>query len=259
MPGNALLSRYAAALLLAPPLLLVQPMAFADQPAVDPQAIKALSAMGAKLRSLTDFTVTAENSTDMVSDDGQGIQFAHHTVLSIRRPDRMYASVNGDDGTKSMYYDGKTFTLYGTRNNYYATVPAPATLRDLIVDIHDKYGLEAPLVDLFAWGNDDERVKALTSALALGDEHIGKEVCTHYALRQEGVDWQIWIRKGADPLPCKLIVTDTTNAARPQHASVLTWNTKPVFKPGTFQFKPPAGAKPITFQTNNAAAPASAK
>ncbi|GGP17819.1 DUF2092 domain-containing protein [Silvimonas iriomotensis] len=238
---------------------LVSATAFADDAsAVDPQAIKALSAMGAKLRSLTDFTVTSDSTTDMVSDDGQAVQFAHHTVLSIRRPDRMYASVKGDDGTKSMYFDGAHFTLYGTKNNYYATVPAPSTLRDLITDIHDKYGLEAPLVDLFAWGNDDERVKALSSALTVGDERLGGQICTHYALRQEGVDWQIWIRKSADPLPCKLIVTDTSNAARPQHASVLTWQLKPVFKPGLFQFKPPKGARPIVFQTNDASAPASA-
>jgi hypothetical protein len=36
--------------------------------------------------------------------------------------------------------------------NFYATVPAPATLAQLNEDLNDRYGTELPLVDLFYWG-----------------------------------------------------------------------------------------------------------
>jgi hypothetical protein len=50
--------------------------------------------------------------------------------------------------------------------------------------------------------------------------HAVVSTCEHYAFRQEGLDWQIWIQ-GDYPLPRKFVIRTLTDDARPQHTSNL--------------------------------------
>ncbi|BCL77429.1 hypothetical protein JHS3_31650 [Jeongeupia sp. HS-3] len=227
--------------------------------AVDPQAVKALETMGNYLRKLPRFALRADTTTDFVDDNGQALQFARHAEMQVQRPNKLKASVSGEQGVRTMYYDGKTFTLYGSQHNFYASAPAPKTIGELVGDIADKFGIETPLADLFYWGSDPNQGKDLTAARILGEERIGNQSCTHYAFRKPGTDWQVWIRKGAQPLPCKLVITATDIEARPQHAVRFSWQTQPAFGNDTFSFTPPKGAKRIEFARNEASKPASAK
>ena len=52
------------------------------------------------------------------------------------------------------YFNGKTATVYDPDNKYYATVPAPATIKEVAQVLNDRYGIELPALDLFAWGTD---------------------------------------------------------------------------------------------------------
>ncbi|GAB7127693.1 DUF2092 domain-containing protein [Silvimonas sp. JCM 19000] len=228
---------------------------WADDPvSVDPQATQALLKMGSYLRTLRQFTVSAASTTDAVDDAGQTLQFANQTELKVQRPNHLQGWVKGDDGTRSFFYDGSTFTLHGTENNFYASVPAPATIAELVADLASKYGLETPLADLFYWGTGTQ--PELASAQVIGEERLDGQICTHYAFRQPGVDWQVWIRKGAQPLPCKLSIIDAENAARPQHTATLKWQLQPHFTDQTFHFVPPAGARRIVLRPLDASAPA---
>ena len=165
--------------------------------------VKALDKMGAYLRTLTAFEVESTNSTDEVLDTGQKVQFDGTARLQVRRPDKLHAEVKTDRKHREFFYDGKTFTLFGRRVNYYATVPAPPTLRELVIELAERYGIEPPLADLFFWGSEDDRHSDLRSAIDLGPSTIGGTECEQYALREEGVDWQIWIQKGDTPLAAK--------------------------------------------------------
>ena len=220
----------------------------ADAPTIDPAAAKALDSMGAYLRSLPQFAISGDSSTDVVDDNGQTIQIANHTLLQVKRPNQLHVEVSGDEGTRSAFYDGKTFTFYGTPHHYYATVPAPATIAALVQDLSSKYGLDTPLSDLFYWGTPQSQAAALTSAQVIGDERIAGQICTHYAYRQPDVDWQIWISKSAQPLPCKVSIIDTSNPARPQHTATLKWQLHPALSAQNFRFTPPAGAQRIVLR-----------
>jgi len=57
--------------------------------------------------------------------DGQKIQFAGVANLVTQMPDRLRAEVVNDRHERLYLYDGKTFTLWARRVNYYASVPAP--------------------------------------------------------------------------------------------------------------------------------------
>lgn len=247
MRTDGLLRRTLVAVLLAGSTL----PAFAQKaaPAIDPDATAALDKMGAYLRTLKAFEVQSQTTIDEVLDSGQKIQFGGSVELKVRRPDRLRVDISSDRKQRQMFYDGKSVTLYGPRVKYYASVPAPATLAELADVLGTKYGIELPLADLFYWGTDKAPVGNIKQADYLGPAQVDGTPCDHYAFRQQGVDWQVWIQKGGAPLPRKLVITSTADPAQPQYTSVMRWKTAAQLDDKTFAFAPPAGAQRIVLQT----------
>jgi hypothetical protein len=219
----------------------------ADRLDIETGAMAALNKMSVFLRGLKAFQVQSETTQEEVLDDGQKVQFAHRVnLVATRTPDRLIAEVDGDRKKRLFVYDGKSFTLLAQRAGYYATMAAPSEFGGLI-DVLDKHDMDIPLVDLFLWGGPRADTKEITSATDVGMGVIGGVTCQHYLFRQPGMDWQIWIQKGDFPLPRKLVLSTTTDDARPQHTEVLTWNLAPSYNDGTFSFTPPPDAKKIIF------------
>jgi hypothetical protein len=214
-------------------------------PEIDQDAIAALERMGSYLRKLEDFQLKADVVTEDVRTDGQKVQIIRSVSLVARRPNRLFADIKNDRKQRMFFYDGKNFTLYAPRPQFYATVPAPATIEKLADDLEDKYDIELPLVDLFRWGTPESDVSAITSAVDLGPSAINGVTCEQYGFRQDGLDWQLWIQLGQNPLPCRIVLTTLTDEARPQHTATYSWNLAPSFDDNTFVFRAPTGAKPI--------------
>ena len=214
---------------------------------IDPDAIAALNRMGTYLRTLKAFQVHAAITTEEVLLDGQKVQISAVVDLLAQRPDRLRVDVNNDRQERLYLYDGKTFTLWGRQLNYYSTVPAPPTIAELVDRLDEKYGIEVPLVDLFRWGGPRSKVSEIRAAMDIGPSQVEGTTCEHYAFRQEGLDWQVWIQNGDYPLPRKLVLTTRTDEARPEHMSVYTWNLAPSFNEAAFTFVPTSQAKRIVF------------
>ena len=227
-----------------------------DTAAVEPDAIAALNKMGTYLRSLKAFQVRAETTKEDVLDDGQKVQFASTSDVLAEAPNRLRAEVKSDRDEHLDLYDGATFTYYAPRVNYYATVPAPPTTVELINRLEQNYGMEIPLTDLFRWGGPHSSVDKITAATDIGPGDVGGVTCEHYAFRQPGLDWQIWIQLGDYPLPRKVVLTTMTDEARPQFSAIYTWNLAPSFNDATFKFVPPPGAGKIVLSEVSASSAA---
>ncbi len=214
-------------------------------PAIDPSAMQALDKMGAYLRTLRSFQVKADMTTDDVLEDGEAIQSSSTVNMVASRPNRLRAEFVGDDGHRFFFFDGKNFTIYGQIANYYATVPAPPTITELIQKLGDKYAIQLPLVDLFEWGTTDSDINKIKAAQDVGPSAVDGVTCEQYAFRQENVDWQVWIQMGEFPLPRKIVIRTLSDDAKPQHTEVLSWNLAPSFSDDAFTFDPPPDAKRI--------------
>jgi hypothetical protein len=217
-------------------------------PEKDPDALAALDRMGAYLRGLKAFQVTSRTEHDEVLTDGQKVEFDGTADLLVRGPDRLMARVDSDKKSRIYFYDGKTFTVYLPRMKYYAAAPAPATLGQLIDVLEAKFDVELPLSDLFDWGTDRAATASITSARDIGPSAVDGTSCEHYAFRQDGLDWQIWIQQGVNPLPRKMVLTTLTDEARPQHSSTLTWNLAPAYDDESFTFVPPKDVSKIVLK-----------
>lgn len=219
-----------------------------QSPAIEPDAMEALNKMGVYLRTLRSFEVVADITTDDVLDDGETIQSSKKVDLVAVQPNRFRAEITAEDEHRFYFFDGKNFTIFGMLVNYYATVPAPATITELIDSVNTKYGIELPLVDLFQWGTNDTNIKRIKGATDIGPSSVNGVTCEQYAFRQEAVDWQIWIQLGEFPLPQKLVIRTLTDDARPQFSEKFTWNLAPSISENAFTFDPPPDAQRITIE-----------
>ena len=222
--------------------------ASAVQPApvgVDPRAIDGLNRMSAYLRTLTAFQITLSTHRDDVDPYGQLITLNGGALYKVRRPDAFSIDLNLPSQSGRYVYDGKTMTAYDTGANAYATYQAPATIRATLDLAEQKYGATVPLDDLFKWSEGDSSAKSLTSAHFIGKSQIAGRTTSHYAFRQPGRDWQIWIADGAAPLPMRVSIVATDDPAHPQFQADLAWDTAPRFAQGAFVFAPPANARVI--------------
>jgi hypothetical protein len=217
------------------------------QSRIDPQAVSALERMSAFLRSQRAMTVTAETTTDEVLDSGQKVQTNGVAILKVSRPDRLRAEVMSDRRNEQIFYDGKTFTIYQPALGYYGSFNAPPTLAQLVYEAEQRYGIDMPLADLFAWGTAQSPAANLRGAISLGPSVVKGVKCDHYAFHEADVDWEVCIEQGARPLPRKLVITTTTERTQPQHVAVMSWDLAPRLDESLFTFKAPATAHRIDF------------
>lgn len=239
-------TRAAVALALAGAALGAGPAA-GQQAVMDTAAMNALGRMGRYLGGLTEMQVNASITKEDVLPDGQKVQTSATADMVAVRPNRLRVAVEGDRQQRLMLYDGKTFTLFAPRLRYYATAPAPPSIIQLADTLEDRFNIELPLVDLFRWGTLAAPVGEIRSARDMGPSAVGGVTCQHYAFRQDGLDWEVWIQNGEHPLPRRLVLNTLDDPARPQYTAVYTWNLAPSYGNDSFTFVAPPDAHSIPF------------
>lgn len=125
------------------------PIAGLAQPSgVDPDAIKVLRRSTDYVAGLKAFRVDTVSSLEIVTVDGQKLQFSHHVIVTVQRPNRMRTERVGDLISQIFYYDGKTLSVYLPEYRYYATVAAPPTIEAALDFARDTLDVVAPASDL---------------------------------------------------------------------------------------------------------------
>lgn len=222
-----------------------QPAQDASAPAVDPAAIAALDKMGAALRALDQFSLRSDAEIDLVLDSGQKIELDQSIVYQVRQPDKLRVDLKNAYFDREVFFDSGKLTVWAPQKKYYATTDVEAkSLGDLVANASDRYDLQLPLSDLFLWGTDKAPSSAITSAFKVADGSVGDDAVEHWAFRQEGVDWQVWISK-ASSLPRKVVITGLDDPSQPDFSAVLHWDAKTAIDDARFAFTAPADATKI--------------
>jgi len=211
----------------------------------DPAVFSRLAQMGDYLRSLPSFVVKAETAKDEVLESGQKVQFSGTLEYRYAKPDRLRASVRTDRKWREFYFDGKTLTQVAPRMGYYGSVELPGKVGELMTGLAQRYDIDMPLADLFYWGTPASGIDDIMAATRIGPALVAGIETDHFALRQAGVDWQIWIERGARPLPRRLVITTTDEPAQPQYSANLAWNLDARPAASSFTYVPPKSAKRI--------------
>lgn len=231
----------------------------APTPDRDPEAMAALEKMGAALRKLEVAEVHSDVTTEEVLTSGQKLQFGGTTTLFVQRPDKLRATIHSARRDREIFYNGKTLTIFAPNLGFFASFPAPGTIRETIDFADSKYDIAIPLFELADWGTDPKVVERVQTAFRVGADSVNGKVCTHYAVRQPAIDWQVWLDEAGSGLPCKLVVTNRDDPAMPQYTAVYTWVPAKAAKAASFTFSPPKGTHEIAIATMPDDAAAAAK
>jgi len=219
-----------------------------EPPAIDPEAARVLKGSTDFLAGLQRFGVTTRSTIEAVLASGQKIQFDHRARLLVQRPDRLRAERLGDLVDQLFFYDGQSLTLYNPDDKYYATLPAPGSIGEMLDFARDTLDIVAPAADLIYPDAYDLLMEGVESGFVVGDSVVDGVRCTHLAFRAPQVDWQIWIQQQGDPLPRKLVITTRDVVNAPQFAVFMPeWDLSPGFDDGDFVFTPPSDALGIDF------------
>jgi hypothetical protein len=222
--------------------------AHAQASGVDPAAARILKRMTDYLASLPKFGVDTSNVVEVVLVSGQKLQFDSASKLTLQRPDKLRTERVGDVASQSLFYDGRTLTLFDPNDGHYATVPAPGTLDAAVDFARDSLDVVAPAGDLITTDAYQRLMADSTSGFVVGKSVVDGVRCDHLAFRGIGVDWQVWIDDGDKPFPRKFVVTTLDVAGLPQfEVRMSNWTLTPDVSPKRFEFSPPPGATRIEF------------
>lgn len=229
-------------------MALTSQAACAQAAGVDPQADKIFRTMVGYVSGLKQFSAQTETTLEVVTKDGQKIQLTAPSSIAVSRPDKLYAERRGDIVNQKFYYDGKSLTLYNPDTKYYASAPAPGNLDTMIEFARTKLDVIAPGTDLIDTRAYQLLMQDVTAGTYLGLAVVGGQRCHHLAFRGAEVDWQLWVREGERPAPCKYVITSKKVAGAPQFSiTILKWDSAPKVAAAKFRFVPPAGAKAVEF------------
>ena len=248
-------------MLMMAPVLVAQD---ATPSASEQRAMTILKNMSEYLAKAERFSVTIRDGYDAVQASGQKIEYGEVRKVTVSRPDHLRFDIERSDGEKGLViFDGKEITVYTAKKNVYATVSRPGTLDQAIKYAVDDLKVRVPLALMLVSTLPSELDKLVVSADYVETTTITDVPCDHVAARTStGVDFQVWVAQGSEPLPRRVVITYKDETGQPQFwADLSNWNLAPEVSDALFTFTPPNGADRIQFLTEvgNAAAPATSK
>jgi hypothetical protein len=196
--------------------------------------------MSGKLASAQAFTVTTQETREIVKSNGQPQTLALTRKVMVRRPDRMYVETAGDRQNE-LWYDGVGLTMAMHKEKVFGQARMPETLDRMLDALNERYGIATPVAD-YAYSSP---AKALLTSTTTGGwvarETIDGKPADHLSFKDTGVDWDVWIAASGDPVPVKAIVKFTdTKRIRKVDVTFRDWNLAPQIAADRFTPKVPA-------------------
>jgi hypothetical protein len=221
--------------------LLVSVSAAQAEDAADADARKVLGAMSSYLGGLKSFSASYSAVDEVVTKEGQKLQFLHSGEIAIQRPNKLHAIRTGAAGTAEIFFDGKSLELYRRDANVYLQFDAANI--DQAIDVIHNFGFDAPGADLLTSKPLDPSTTDLVSGTHVGMTFVNGTKVHQMAFRGTDVDWQLWVMEGDKPLPVRYVVTTKNSPGAPEFTLQLSdWNTSLQIDAARFTFVPPQGA-----------------
>ena len=228
-------------------------MAKADNPDIEQKALDLLDDMSSYLALAKTMTFSVKTMVD-ASVKGQLLNFFTNSHVTVKQPNKLKVLTKSDSKPNEFYFNGKTMITYSPRDKLYAVMDAPATLDELFPFAMEKAGVHTTFSDILTSDPYSYLTADLISAFWAGQSHIEGILCDHIALKEKGLEYQIWIAAGDKPLPIMMTMTYTDLPEKPRfilHYS--NWKLDVPVAKDAFLFKKPAGAGKIAYQPVKAA------
>ncbi len=209
-------------------------------------AKKLLKAMSDYMASQKAISFDFDAILEVTTKDNQKLALASSGAVTLNRPGKIRATRAGGHADIEMLFDGKTLTLFGNNANLYTEISVPGTIDNLVDVLRDKYKRPLPGADLIMSNAYDELMADVINVKDLGSGVIDGIECDYLAFRKKEVDFQIWIAQGANPYPCRYVITSKDIPHSPQYIiQIRDWKTGSAVASDDFGFKNSTKAKKV--------------
>src|SRR5260370_33822985 len=96
---------------------------------------------------MTAFRFNTDQVMEVVTRQGEKIQSVAESTVWVQRPNKLRADRMGPLGGATVHYDGSKLSIYGKRDNLYATTKAQDDLDGMIDCARHQLGPDAPAPD----------------------------------------------------------------------------------------------------------------
>jgi hypothetical protein len=201
--------------------------------------------MSDRLAAAKTFSFSTSESHERRRGDGK-VQVRHSRDFLVRRPDAVAFKVTSGERLGGGAYDGKSFTMVWPEDKVWAQVKMPATIDKSLDRLAERFGLAMPVGDLLHASPYDVLMSPDAKG-TMGAKSVveGKE-CDQVSFTEARVDWQLWIAREGDPVPCQIEIT-TKGRSGPLTSRVTfkNWNLAAAVTNATFEVQVPEGFERI--------------
>lgn len=226
------------------------PQADLPAPPGEPSALspeELLTRMTAFMASHNDFSFEAHVTYQSLQASGQTLHFDMIQRMAVSKPDRLFWETRNDDASvdRAWFSDGR-FAMFKQPDDIYGQIEVPTTIPEMIDVATNDYGIIVPFADLLAGGDRSVFLEDLQESDYVGLAWVEGDWSHHLALRNELVDFELWIKAEGDPIPLRLAITWKFEEGLPVNvARFREWDFSPAFDESQFQFEAPSGAEQI--------------
>lgn len=214
--------------------------------ATEAEANALLKGMSDYLARQQTMALTVDTSIEIITSEIEKLQFNSTSTTTLKRPNQIRMKREGGFARIEMFYDGKTLTVRDLDAKTYAQRPTAPSIDGLVSELHAGAGAAMPGIDLLLSDPYMALTEDVQSGMVVGEAVINGVRCDHLAYRNSEVDWQIWIRQGAEKVPCKFIITTKTMAAAPQYTVTITgWKSGQSVSDADLRFQPLPGERKV--------------
>jgi hypothetical protein len=224
------------------------------KPAVDSkptdQALKILSGMTQFIEATPAFSVKGNAGGELMMNNSQLIEYGTTFTATFLRPAKFYLSLGSRDGSEAtMVFDGETITVASSVNglHIYDTTPQQGDVTESLDLLSRESGSSRELA-YFLTEQLTTSLTSLQSGFSLGKSSIDGVLCDHLALRSDARDGQVWIERGDEPMPRRILITHRNKPAKPRFwVQFDEWDLSPEFSDSMFKYTPPEGAEKFDY------------
>ncbi len=220
-----------------------------ETPEIEPEALSVLQAMSDFLAASNEFYYEIDTTYDVVQPSGTKVEFGVARKNLVSRPNRLRTEAirrSGVEGT--IVFDGEHIWAYSEDANVYAQTEQVGDLVESINFAVSELRIKAPLSEISSPDLFASITRDLESAYHLGENVVKGVTCDHLLLSNDYADFQMWVKKGDDPLLQRIVIDYREERGQPQfRAQFSNWNMAPKNTAGKFTFVPPKDAERIRF------------
>jgi len=198
---------------------------------VAPEADKIIREMSDFLAGQETFSYEAEVLYETVYGGNDGdwdlpaekISSVRSINVTVRRPDHFFVAIEEAPQKMEYFFNGDAIVISDHAAKAYVKKAFSGSIDEVLDLLRKAYNFDPPLSDLMESNLYQSQMEGVSAASYVGMTRLRGRDVHHVAFASDGMDWQVWITTGDQPVPVLLQIMSRNQAFWPLYQA---WFTK---------------------------------